>query len=119
MGINVDIYNSIINNSSEFNIGVESISIPKPTERDYSRGYIVRYFVQKANDEKSTIFEVDEGGFANLRTTPFYKTTSLDWVISGEGDGVKEANRKSILFASKDIKYISLYLPNLLQFWKK
>lgn len=119
MAINVELYNSLITNTSDFNRTEISVSIPSPTEKDYRRGYVIRYFAQKANDEKSVIYEVNSTTFSELKESPFYKVTSLEWVISGEGDTVKVQNQKSILFASKDIKYLSLYLPNLLQFWKR
>lgn len=118
MAINIDIYNSLINNTSDFDTDVVSTHVPSPTERDYRRGYITRYFIQRANDEKSVIYEVDSRGFSTFKENPFYRTASLEWVIIGEGDKVRELNRKSILYSAKDMKYLSLYLPNLLQFWK-
>jgi hypothetical protein len=118
MAINIELYNSLVNNTSDFNRNEITVSIPSPTEKDYRRGYITRYFIQRANDQKSVIYEVNSTTFSNLKENPFYKVASLDWVISGDGDKVKELNRKSITYASKDIKYLSLYLPNLLQFWK-
>jgi hypothetical protein len=34
--------------------------IPNPSESDYNRGFIKRYFVQKTNDKGSPIFEISQ-----------------------------------------------------------
>lgn len=104
--------------------------LPTPTENDYKRGYIKRYFAQKVNDMSSPIREVSDDIYINVSRNSFYVTTSLKWRISGplttitnvngriDDKGVSESNRISIQLASKKIKNLKLYLPNLLQFHK-
>jgi N-formylglutamate amidohydrolase len=93
--------------------------IPSPTDDDYKRGYITRYFVQKTNDKNAPIIEVNSKGYSNYNNNPFYTTSSLDWVVVGEVSLVEESNLKSIRFASQKLKALTFYLQNLTQFLKK
>lgn len=93
--------------------------IPKPTEGDYSTGYIIRYFVQSVNNKTSRIVEVNSSGYSKFSKNPFYNTVDLDWRITGDRDEVKRSNKASIRISSDEIPKLKLYLPNLLQFHKK
>lgn len=93
--------------------------VPSPTENDYKKGYITRYFSQKANDSSSYVFEIDKDEYSNLITNPFYVSVKLNWRIVGTVEQVRESNSKSVLLASKTIKSITLYLPNTFQFYKR
>ena len=117
------------NKFSTLNVKVRSF-IPTPTDKDYVRGYITRYFVQKTNDINSPIYEVSDIEYNKLRATAVYNTTSLRWRIVGPKEpsdyennkimdkGVKKSNEISIRLASEYIINLKLYLPNLTQFWK-
>ena len=96
-----------------------STHIPSPNESDYERGYIERYFVQKANDSESKIFEVDFIGFKKFSKSAFYTTIALDWRIKGTDEQIKESNGKSIQLNYHKMQKLPIYLPNLLQFRKK
>ena len=93
--------------------------IPKPNDKDYFKGYIVRYFVQKGNDVNSVIYEVSKARYSNIQSSDLYINVSLDWRLDGDPIDVKKSNTASLRIASKIIPKISLYLPNLLQFHKK
>jgi len=95
-----------------------SAYIPMPNEVDYKRGYISRYFVQRANDLAGKITEINEVSFSKFVNTPFYTAITLDWKITGSDDEIKDCNFKSIKFVLKDMPKIQMYLPNLLQFRK-
>ena len=103
--------------------------IPTPTDIDYIRGYVRRYFVRKVNDSNGLIFEVSSTEFVRLSSKPLYIRVSVKWRISGPKDsimngdkiidnGVIKSNRLAIKYASEKIENLSLYLPNLLQFYK-
>jgi hypothetical protein len=92
--------------------------IPVPTEVDYKRGYISRYFIQRANDMTGRITEINEIAFSKFVNTPFYTAITLDWKITGNDDEIKDCNFKSIKFVLKEMPKIQMYLPNLLQFRK-
>jgi len=95
-----------------------SAYIPAPEEIDYKRGYISRYFVQRANDMSGRITEINEIAFSKFVNTPFYTVITLDWKIIGDDDEIKDCNFKSIKFVLKEMPKIQMYLPNLLQFRK-
>lgn len=115
------------NKSVELNITV-SAHIPKPSEADFTKGYVTRYFTQKTNDLNSPIFEISQNEFSRLSSSIVYVTTSLRWRLKGPKEttydsagklkdiGVMESNRISTKLASVVIKKLSLYLPNTIQF---
>jgi hypothetical protein len=104
--------------------------VPKPTESDYQRGFIRRYFIQKLNDTLSPVYEVDYERFGNYKSDPYFSSVTLKWRISGPKEtkydnngnvvdkAASESNRISIQISSDKIPNLKLYLPNLLQFHK-
>lgn len=118
------------NKFSTLNITI-SAHIPIPTESDYTKGYVIRYFTQKTNDKNSVIYEISSNEFSRLNSSITYVTTSLRWRIKGPIDptydengkmtnkGVKLSNKTSIKLSSAVIKTLNLYLPNLIQFFNK
>ena len=104
--------------------------VPNPTEDDYSIGYILRFFIQKTNDNISPIYEVDNPTYNYLNSKPLYKGVLIKWRISGPNEtkydnngnivdkSVSESNRISIQLSSDKMPNLKLYLPNLLQFHK-
>jgi hypothetical protein len=113
-------YNKVAKNiGNTFNEKRISPYVPTPTDLDYERGYIVRYFIQKANDTQSRITEVDYIGYSKFVGDVFYTTVSLDWKIKGTDEEIKECNFKSIKTGIDKISLIQSYLPNLVQFKKK
>lgn len=114
-------------NTTELQTTVKAF-IPKPTDSDYTKGYITRFFVQKVNDKSAPVYEVSNVEFNRLKSNLIFNTTSLRWRISGPKEiqydkdgkvtdkGIKESNRISTELASKNIPNLKLYLPNLIQF---
>ena len=58
---------------------------PFPKTKDYSIGYINRYFVQKIND--LTITEVNKNKYNEISST-VYNKLSIRWIISGPKNNV-------------------------------
>jgi hypothetical protein len=114
--VNIGRYMVLLENRSDFEYPDIKTHIPTPTDVDYERGYIVRYFIRKANDNSSYIYEVNSDTYSNMIQNPFFTTVSLRWRISGEINEVRESNKKSVKLTSLKMKNIPLYLPNLLQF---
>jgi hypothetical protein len=112
-------YNKVSNIGSDFREKRISPYLPTPNDLDYERGYIVRYFIQKANDTQSRITEVDYIGYSKFVGDAFYTTVSLDWKIKGTDAEIKQCNFKSIKTGIDRIPLIQSYLPNLMQFKKK
>ena len=119
MSIYIYKYDEILNNSTEFQLQTIKTYVPTPTENEYKRGYIVRYFIQKRNDKNSPIYEISEDGYTTFSNNFYYNVVSLDWKIVGTDEEIKEANLKSVKFASSKLSNIHMYLPYLLQFKKQ
>jgi hypothetical protein len=120
--INITKYKNLTQDTAQSNglyTSRVSTYVPSPTESDFKRGYIIRYFAQKANDESSYVFEVDKDKYAELVTNPFFVTVKLNWRLTGTVEQIRESNSKSVIFATNELKSISLYLPNKLQFYKR
>lgn len=93
--------------------------VATPAPIDYKRGYITRYFIQKANDSESTIYEVDYIGFSKFIDNPFYTHVNLNWRLIGTDEEIKDSNFKAIRLLAPKMPKLILYLPNLLQFKQK
>jgi hypothetical protein len=124
-------YKDIAKNLEKFNIEYPNTIIPAPSESDYKLGFIRRYFVRRANDEYGHIFEISKDVYNKYSKSPFWITQQLKWRISGplnqtlkdNGDlndmGVLNSNKISLSEASVGMRNLKLYLPNLLQLYKK
>ena len=117
--MNIDRYKEIADFDIDFNeINIVSF-IPSPNEQDFKKGYITRYFLRKSNDSNGIIYEIRKKSTSKFSINPFYLVVSLDWRITGDPIDIKKSNTASLQIASKTISNISLYLPNLLQLYKK
>jgi len=117
--MNIDRYKEIKTLGNSFNQKKIATYIPSPTPKDYTIGYINRYFIQKANDVNAPIYEIKQSAYSSFNGNPFYRAVSMDWRIVGETMDVKESNSASIRINYEIIPKLQLYLPNLLQFHKK
>lgn len=127
----LDKYNKV-RRSNVSNLLVNNIDtfIPTPTENDYKRGWISRYFAQKVSDTSAPIYEVNSNEFFRLTSKSIMAAVVIRWRISGPiqtqydsfgnitDKGVKESNRISIQMVTDILPNLKLYLPNLLQFHK-
>jgi hypothetical protein len=117
--MSLDRYNTIKKIPVQLELVDITAYIPKPTDRDYTAGYIQRFFVQQANDKNLPIYEVSPKQITKFDGKPFYRIVSLDWRLTGTIEEIKESNSASVRIASSVLPKIQLYLPNLLQFHKK
>ena len=92
---------------------------PMPTKSDYTRGYIVRYFVQRVNDANGLVYEIAKEDYLGYVNNTFYITSNLDWKIAGTNDEIRLANQKSIKLGAKKIAAIQMFLVNYLEFSKQ
>ncbi len=128
--MDINRYKKISKNTTRVRFDIDA-HIPVPTEKDYNRGFIKRYFVQKTNDKGSPIYEVTKAKFGQYTKKPYYVGVSLRWRVVGPIEqrydstgnvvdkAVSESNRIAIKLVSDKIPNLKLYLPNLLQFYKK
>jgi hypothetical protein len=92
---------------------------PSPTDNDYKKGFILRYFAQKTNDKNGYIYELNESSNLALLLNPFYTTVSIRWRIIGTDEEIQQSNFNSVKLGSKRIPLLIKYLPNYLQFKQK
>ena len=109
---------------------------PRPTNKDYKKGYLIRYFCRQANDLDAPVTEIDRLQFKSWADETagldngFYKVCKLKWKLTGpEEDYIENGMlyEKSVYNANKDmvllknLKLIGLVnkLVNFLQFSKK
>ena len=100
---------------------------PLPKEEEYTKGYITRHFLKKANE--NLIFEVSYLSIENINVS-LYKPVQVKWKISGpknnvykngilDKTGVEESNRFEIDRVKKEEDIdLSSTLTNLLEFWR-
>lgn len=117
--IDIEKYKKLVNLPTDYSPADIVAFIPTPKDKDYNIGYVRRFFIQRANDNSSVIYEIQKSSFNRFTNNAFYKAVELDWRISGEISEVKKSNSASVKIASQTIPKLYLYLPNLLQFHKK
>ena len=89
-------------------------TVTYPTEKDYKKGSYTRYFARKANEEKSSPFEVSN---ADSGTSPLYIYATVNWNLKGTKAQIFFRNNKQIALAMKTIPNIYRILSPY-QFYK-
>lgn len=117
--IDINRFKKVGNPDLKFDTVKIKTHVPAPVAVDYKKGYIPRYFIQKANDTESQIYEVDFIGFSKVIDNPFFAQATLNWRLKGSDDEIKNSNYKAIKLVLPKIPKLNLYLPNLLQFKEK
>ena len=85
------------------------------TDKDYTKGFVIRYFVRKANDINAQVFEISKADFNKNLT--LYDKTKFNWIISGIKEDVIRQNTRTIKAEERRYKGISKILFSL-QYWK-
>jgi len=98
---------------------------PLPTERDFKRGNIRRFFVQRINDA-AEIFELSAKEFDkfNKSNNPgvdagLYKRKVITWTIEGAPPEVEKVNERVVLSAENDMPGIVNFLTDYSELHKK
>jgi len=120
-----------ITTSSDNSPRILDTFVPNPTDSDYKKGYITRFFIQKSNDKTSSVYEVSSQNFRKYSTSKLYRGVNLKWRITGplkmmfnesggiHDIGVSESNKKAMELVSTSMPALRLYLVHLLQFYVK
>lgn len=128
---NID-YNSLKSNKLATLIDPTPFT-PKPTDEDYKKGKITRYFARQRNGTQFKIMEIDQPTYDNLLNnrgglnTSLWKVISIFWQISGPLNdqkvngirtraGIIDTNQRVLDNAEKNFIGIKQYLTNLTQF---
>ena len=122
-------YSVLAKNRGRVDLGVFSHEprqvMPNPTELDYERGRITRFFVRKVSDKRGPVVEVDVAQYESFKKNPLNTTTTLTWLLSGPiydkpGDGnqgVYDSNFRQIMRGDEKLKGIAMKLFDPLQFY--
>jgi len=118
----------MINNNEQYrglakSTNIRTNSEPKPyapeiKKTDIRRGYIVRRFVQKTNDNFSTVSEVSINGYGMMKSNPLYRVVSLKWRITGTKEEIKKSNKASIGEQLKVMPQLKNRLVNFMEYSK-
>jgi hypothetical protein len=123
-------YADLIKNKKLPSLNIPQTIVPSPTENDYAKSFIERFFTQKANDINGFVYEIDQKTYIKLLKNPYWISESIYWRITGPLDmvyndngmvidkGVFNGNTASIRLGAEKIKNLGLYLLNILQFHK-
>ena len=92
-----------------------------PTESDYLKGFLNRYFVKSRFN--GVIMETSIKDYNKVTSETFYKTT-ISWKLtgpvndSGSEPGVEDTNRRLVNLADRDVPTITNYITNFVEFRK-
>lgn len=87
----------------------------RPTESDYEKGYMYRYFAQRTNDEKQ-IFEISKKSYDDFpknHDPALYFRGYLIWTLEGN---VRKSNKLTLSKNVSKFKYIERLFPLLNEF---
>jgi hypothetical protein len=118
-----------LKNSIKIKNSMPRAHYPNPSNEDYIRGIINRYFIQRRDTPGSIIVEIDAQRFNEYTSSVYYKVVSLKWRISGNLEdtytnqgalipSVIRSNQMSIKEAEKELPELNLYLVNSKQFYR-
>ena len=133
IGINVDDYNQLKSSNLSTSLIDPTPYTPKPTDEDYKRGKITRYFARQRNGTQFKLMEIDQTTYNNLNDRrgglnySLWKVISIFWQISGPlrdqrikniriRAGIIDTNQRVLDNAEKDFIGIKQYLTDLQQF---
>jgi hypothetical protein len=95
---------------------------PVPSVQDYNQGYVLRYFLRKANNRYDNIIEIDKDqeSLVGSSIDPFlYLNIKLPWKLTGIESEVENANRKIVRKYNEELPGLQNYLRNYLELYKK
>lgn len=103
--------------------------LPSPTDLDYQRGFILRYFMKRKNGKADTIKEISKDEYDKMKINVLYKRVEISWKITGKLKddmsnpnmpvyGIEDTNKRMIDSKLKEFEDLDKYLTNLSQFAK-
>ena len=131
--VSSETYKLLFNKSGSLNPQVfktfPTDKIITPSKDDYDKGIMTRYFVVKANDMHSQIFEVGPSEYKQFQKNPFYVVAQMRWKVKGpiknvfdrgilKNRGVVDFNMVSYEQIQQTIPRIDTKITSLVQFHK-
>lgn len=120
----VELMKYTVNKSTTSNQQLSFYS-PTPSEDDYKKGFIKRYFIKRVNAGIDTIKEISKADYEKNKKNILYIFTQLDWKITGplydipghiSVSGIIDTNKRTVIKKEKELPGINFYIKNLSQF---
>jgi len=86
----------------------------EPKEKDYKKGFFIRYFMQLASDDKATVIEVKKSNYTNADS--IYNKTQMRWSLSKNIEDQERLNIKNTLEVEKTFPQIRMKIYNFVEF---
>lgn len=106
-----------------------------PSDEDYKRGFMTRYFAKKLNLEQIQIFEINKPDYDSVQNNedkfyPIYQVISMDWKITGPNYddysndlmpvyGIIDTNRRTLEIKEQEMRGIKKYFNERLKEFAK
>ena len=114
-------YNSATKRRPKSNEKYAHHFLPKPSDNDYLKGYIERFFAKQRNNFQSPVVEIDKRQFdshdvaGDGLNSAFYQVLSLRWKLTGTPQEIQKINFNTARNLEQKMIGISIKLSNPLQ----
>ena len=81
------------------------------TKKTRSKGSVIRYFAQYVFDRSNSVFEIKKQDYE--KETSFYKKVSLNWVLTGTREQIKQENETALKQVDDEMNGMRYYLDPL------
>ena len=89
----------------------------EPKEKDYTKGFFIRYFLQLASDDKAPVIEVKKLNHTNADA--IYSKAQMRWSLSKDIEEQERLNIKNTLEVEKTFPQIRMKIYNFVEFGKE
>ena len=86
----------------------------KPNKADYKKGFLLRYFLQLASDDKASVIEVKKGKY--IKADSIYHKAKIRWSLSTDIKEQERLNLKNTLEVEKTFPQIRMKIYNFVEF---
>ena len=89
----------------------------EPKEKDYKKGFFLRYFLQLASDDKAPVIEVKKGTY--IKADSIYHKAKMRWSLNTDIKEQERLNIKNTLEVEKTFPQIRMKIYNFIEFGKE
>jgi hypothetical protein len=89
----------------------------EPKKADYKKGFLLRYFLQLASDDKASVIEVKKGKY--IKADSIYHKAKIRWSLNKDIKEQEKLNLKNTLEVEKTFPQIRMKIYNFVEFHKK
>ena len=86
----------------------------EPKKADYKKGFLLRYFLQLASDDKASVIEVKKGKY--IKADSIYHKAKMRWSLNKDIKEQERLNLKNTLEVEKTFPQIRMKIYNFVEF---